>query len=84
VVMKPLEAAQLCALLNPRLAIPTHYAFRGGPIVDRIALKYFDYQQSLPHIFKNAAEKYAPKTTVRILPTGETIALEPDPASPPM
>jgi L-ascorbate metabolism protein UlaG (beta-lactamase superfamily) len=84
VVMNPLEAAQLCALLNPRLAIPTHNTFRGGPIVDRIALRYFDDQQSLPHIFKNAVEKYAPKTTVRILPTGETTALEPDPASAPM
>jgi L-ascorbate metabolism protein UlaG (beta-lactamase superfamily) len=79
VVMNPLEAAQLCALLNPRLAIPTHYTFRGGPIVDRIALKYFDDQQSLPTFFKNAVEKYAPKTMVRILPTGETTALEPEP-----
>jgi L-ascorbate metabolism protein UlaG (beta-lactamase superfamily) len=84
VVMNPHEAAQLCTLLNPRLAIPTHYAFEGGPIMDRIVLKYFDDQKALPQIFKDAVEKRAPKTTVRILPTGETMAIEPDLASSPM
>jgi L-ascorbate metabolism protein UlaG (beta-lactamase superfamily) len=48
VVMNPLEAAELCKLLRPRMAIPTHYAFQGGRIMDSLFLKYYNRQELLP------------------------------------
>jgi L-ascorbate metabolism protein UlaG (beta-lactamase superfamily) len=39
VVMNAAEAADLTAALRPRLAVPIHYAFTGGPVRDRILLK---------------------------------------------
>ena len=34
------EAAELCAILRPRLAVPIHYCFTAGPLRDRLLLKY--------------------------------------------
>ena len=39
VVMNAVEAAELTRVLRPRLAVPIHYAFTGGPIRDRFLLK---------------------------------------------
>ena len=38
VVTDPKQAASVCALLTPRVAIPTHYAFKGGAIMDAFSL----------------------------------------------
>src|SRR5258707_15428245 len=40
VVMNAQEAAELAELLRPRFAVPIHYAFTGGPLRDRLLLKY--------------------------------------------
>jgi L-ascorbate metabolism protein UlaG (beta-lactamase superfamily) len=41
VVMNAIEAAQLCKILQPRIAVPIHQAFNGGRIRDALFLKYF-------------------------------------------
>jgi L-ascorbate metabolism protein UlaG (beta-lactamase superfamily) len=40
IVMDPRDALELCRVLRPRIAIPIHYAFTGGPFRDRWLLKY--------------------------------------------
>jgi len=80
VVMNPIEAAELCAAFQPRVAIPIHYAFQGGPIPDTLFLKYFDRQERLPQIFKEAVEKRAPETRVTILEPGMPMKLSRQPA----
>jgi len=39
-VMDSREAADLLARLRPSAAVPIHYAFTGGPVMDRILLRY--------------------------------------------
>jgi|HubBroStandDraft_6_1064221.scaffolds.fasta_scaffold65302_1 L-ascorbate metabolism protein UlaG (beta-lactamase superfamily) len=75
VVMNPIEAAQLCEVLQPRVAIPTHYAFNGGGLADRLFLKYFDRQERLPHIFQDAMRRYAPQTRVEVLEPGQRMSI---------
>jgi len=76
VVMNPIEAAQLCEVLQPRVAIPTHYAFKGGGLADRMFLKYFDRQERLPQIFQDAMRRYAPQTRVEFLEPGQRVSIE--------
>jgi len=38
--MNAQEAADLCALLQPRYAVLMHYAFTGGIVSDHLLLKY--------------------------------------------
>lgn len=75
VVMNPIDAAQLCEVLQPRVAIPTHYAFTAGALADRIFLKYFDRQERLTHIFEDAMKKYAPQTRVEVLEPGQDMSI---------
>lgn len=72
VVMNPLEAADLVRVLKPRVAVPIHYAFDAGPLFNRTILKYYDRQEALPHLFKDAASRYA---KVKILKPGEQLTL---------
>lgn len=76
VVMDPVQAAQLCGILHPRFAIPTHYAFTGGRLMDSLFLKYFDRQERLPRIFKDAVRQYAPETRAVVLQPGTALTIE--------
>jgi L-ascorbate metabolism protein UlaG (beta-lactamase superfamily) len=71
VVMTAMEAAALTATLRPRIAVPIHYAFTGGPVFDRLILKL----DRDPRHYRDAAADLAPDTTVRILAPGESLAL---------
>jgi L-ascorbate metabolism protein UlaG (beta-lactamase superfamily) len=71
VVMNAVEAADLTRTLRPRLAVPIHYAFTGGPIRDRLLLK----KDPRPETFLDAAADMAPDTKVHILPPGELLTL---------
>lgn len=75
VVMNPEEAAELCSLLAPRIAIPTHYTFRGGSIMDTLFLKYFDQRERLPQIFRDAMERRTPGSRVEVLTPGTTFSV---------
>jgi L-ascorbate metabolism protein UlaG (beta-lactamase superfamily) len=72
VVMNALEAAELCALIRPRIAVPIHYAFKGGRIMDTLVLKYSGTAEE----FKMAAQVRAPETQVRILAPGEPLTIQ--------
>jgi L-ascorbate metabolism protein UlaG (beta-lactamase superfamily) len=71
VVMNAEEAADLCALLKPRIAIPIHYAFTAGFLRDLLLLKYTGTAES----FQKAAAKRAPDTAVHILQPGQPFKL---------
>jgi L-ascorbate metabolism protein UlaG (beta-lactamase superfamily) len=71
VVMTAEQAAELCAVLRPKIAVPIHYAFTAGPIRDRLFLKY----NGTPERFERAAANHAPATTVRVLSPGQPLAL---------
>ena len=71
VVMNAREAAELCALLRPRVAVPIHYAFTGGPIQGRLVLKYTGTADE----FAREAAQRAPGTQVRILAPGEPLTV---------
>lgn len=71
VVMNAEQAGELCSVLHPRIAVPTHYAFTAGPIRDRLFLKY----DGTPERFERAVSKKAPGTTARVLPPGEPLDL---------
>lgn len=70
VVMDPIQAADLCAILKPRTAIPTHYAFTGGWLTDALVLKYFAEQRRLTEMFINAMVKAGTGTEVVVLAPG--------------
>lgn len=72
VVMDAAEAAELTSVLRPRLAVPIHYAFTGGPILDRLMLKL---DRDRPDRYRQAVDDVAPDTSVRILAPGEPLAL---------
>jgi L-ascorbate metabolism protein UlaG (beta-lactamase superfamily) len=67
VVMNDGEAAELCAVLHPRLAIPIHYAFTAGRLRDRLLLKYTGTADG----FARSASELSPETTVKILSPGQ-------------
>ena len=71
VVMNAEDAAKLCAILRPRFAVPIHYEFSAGPVLDRILYKYAGSTEQ----FAKAVEKLAPETTVRVLSPGESLQL---------
>jgi L-ascorbate metabolism protein UlaG (beta-lactamase superfamily) len=71
VVMTAEQAGELCAVLHPTVAVPTHYAFTAGPLRDRLFLKY----DGTPERFERAVAQHAPATTVRILPPGQPLVL---------
>lgn len=71
VVMNAAEAADLTRVLRPRLAVPIHYAFTGGPVRDRLLLK----KDPRPEVYVDAAADLAPHTQVHVLPPGEPLTL---------
>ena len=73
VVMSAREAAELCAILRPRLAVPIHYRFTAGPLRDRLLLKY----DGTPEEFVRETARRAPATIVRVLAPGEPLVLAP-------
>jgi L-ascorbate metabolism protein UlaG (beta-lactamase superfamily) len=77
-VMNPQDAAEFCRISRPRYAVPIHYTFTGGPIMDTLALKYAGTPQALLREFEQAVAKLAPETTVRILAPGEPLQVTTD------
>ncbi|MFG3296871.1 MBL fold metallo-hydrolase [Streptomyces sp. NPDC048179] len=71
-VMDATQAAELTALLRPRLAVPIHYAYTSGAIGDRILVKL---DRNHPEHYQDAAGDLAPDTEVHILPTGRVLTL---------
>lgn len=71
VVMNAVEAADLTRVLRPRMAVPIHYAFTGGPMRDRFLLK----KDPRPEVYVDAAADVAPDTKVHVLQPGEPLAL---------
>ena len=53
------------------MAVPIHYAFTGGPIQDRLVLKYTGTADE----FAREAAQRAPGTSVRILAPGEPLVV---------
>ena len=81
VVMNAEEAAELTAVLRPRLAVPQHYAFTGGTVGDMLFLK----SDKDPSLFVEAARRLAPDIPVKVISPGEPLAvapLTPDPEQP--
>jgi L-ascorbate metabolism protein UlaG (beta-lactamase superfamily) len=71
VVMSAEQAAEYCAVLRPKVAVPIHYAFTAGPVRDRLLLGY----DGTPERFQRAAAQRAPETTVRVLEPGDPLVL---------
>jgi len=72
VVMTDQEAARLAGKLRAQIAIPIHYAFKGGWLSDTFFLSY----HGTPEGFMRAALATAPETQVRILPPGQRLVIE--------
>lgn len=66
VVMDADDAARLTAVLDPDVAVPHHYAFTSGPWGDRLLTR----KDRDPENYRRAAAQLAPRSDVRILPTG--------------
>jgi len=73
VVMGPADAAGLCGVLNPRVAVPIHYGHSGGGLMDRVLLKTTGDAES----FALAAAALAPLTQVKILAPGKKMTVGP-------
>jgi L-ascorbate metabolism protein UlaG (beta-lactamase superfamily) len=71
VVMNAEEAAELTSVLRPKIAIPQHYAFSGGPIGDRLFLK----SDKDPALYVDAARRYVPEVPVRVIEPGERLVV---------
>jgi L-ascorbate metabolism protein UlaG (beta-lactamase superfamily) len=71
VVMSAQDAAELCAILHPRVVVPIHYTFTAGPLRDRLLLKY----DGTPNQFVQTVMQRSRKTFVRILAPGEPLRL---------
>ncbi len=69
------DAAELCRIIQPRYAVPIHYTYKGGPIMDTLLLKYAGTPQELTQQFQQVTAKVAPETTVRILVPGEPLSV---------
>jgi L-ascorbate metabolism protein UlaG (beta-lactamase superfamily) len=74
IVMNGVDAAVLCSILKPRVAIPIHYAFRGGPISDSLLLGY-DRRSGSPEAFRELTQEKAPSTRVEVLEPGQSLQL---------
>lgn len=71
VVMNAREAAELTAVLQPKLAIPHHYAFSSGWLGDRILTK----KDTNPNHYRDLATPLSPHTEVRIINPGTRVTL---------
>lgn len=77
VVMSADEAAELTAVLHPSVAVPIHYAFRGGWFTENVILSY----EGTPRAFTRAARRRAPETRAVVLQTGQELVLRHDEAA---
>lgn len=66
VVMNATEAAELVAVLKPRVAVPHHYAFTSGRLGDLLITR----AEREPVAFARAAKRLAPETEVRLILPG--------------
>ncbi len=73
VVMNAEEAADLTATLRPRLTVPHHYAFTGGPVGDAL----FTKGDKNPAHFVEAARRLAPGIPVQVIAPGEPLTVAP-------
>jgi L-ascorbate metabolism protein UlaG (beta-lactamase superfamily) len=71
VVMDAREAAILTGILRPDHAVPSHYAFTGGPLGDRLLVKH----DGRPEVYATEAAQRAPDTQVHVLATGQPLVL---------
>jgi L-ascorbate metabolism protein UlaG (beta-lactamase superfamily) len=71
-VMNPKQAAELCNILKPAVAIPIHYRFNGGWFMDTFFLGY----HGSPAEFQRAAATECPMTPVHVLETGQQLQIE--------
>ncbi|NUS45108.1 MAG: MBL fold metallo-hydrolase [Mycobacteriaceae bacterium] len=69
VVMTAEQAAELCGVLRPAIAVPIHYAFTAGRWGDRLFLSY----NGTPDRFARAVPRFAPDTAVHVLAPGEPL-----------
>ncbi len=70
-VMSATQAAELCAIINPKVAVPIHYNFSGGKFKDKFILKY---DGNAPE-FADSVTVKAPKTKTFILETGDNLTI---------
>jgi len=84
------DAAELCRILQPRYAVPMHYAFTGGSTMDRLFLKYGKRESrciwrkyagspsALTREFQQSTATLSAKTSVRVLAPGEALVITVD------
>ncbi|MFB7946998.1 MBL fold metallo-hydrolase [Kitasatospora phosalacinea] len=72
VVMDARQAAELTAVLRPRLAVPIHYAFTAGRLREATVLKLV---RDRPDLYRDAAADLAPDTAVHVLAPGQPLLL---------
>jgi L-ascorbate metabolism protein UlaG (beta-lactamase superfamily) len=70
-VMDSREAAELLGRLRPAAAVPIHYTFTGGPLIDRVLLRYTGTVEE----FTRLAAELAPATAVHVLAPGQSLRL---------
>jgi L-ascorbate metabolism protein UlaG (beta-lactamase superfamily) len=76
VVMSAERAAELTAVLRPRLTVPHHYAFTSGRLGDRVMTK----SDRDPQHFVAAVQRLAPGSAVRVIKPGEPVSVSDVPA----
>ena len=67
------EAAELASVLRPKLALPHHYAFTGGPVGDRLILR----MDKNPDHFVEALRRLVPNVPTRVISPGEPVTVTP-------
>ncbi|MBW1988695.1 MAG: MBL fold metallo-hydrolase [Deltaproteobacteria bacterium] len=71
VVMDGADAAGLCGVLNPRVAVPIHYGHSAGGFLDSVLLKAENEVEQ----FTRTAATLAPDTRVKVLSPGERFTM---------
>jgi L-ascorbate metabolism protein UlaG (beta-lactamase superfamily) len=71
VVMDAAQAADLTAVLRPRLAVPIHYAFTAGPVRERLLVRLD--RRTAPYV--DAVADRAPDTAVHVLDPGAPLTV---------
>jgi L-ascorbate metabolism protein UlaG (beta-lactamase superfamily) len=71
VVMSATQAAELCSIINPKVAVPVHYNFTAGNFKDKFILKYNGNAKQ----FVDTATVKAPKTKTFVLETGDVLSI---------
>jgi hypothetical protein len=66
------QAAELCGVLRPRVAVPIHYRYTAGALRDRLLLRY----DGTPERFVAALASLAPATRARVLEPGEPMTVQ--------